>query len=92
MFCPLLLQVENEIYENGVLPYSMHSSIITLILKKGKDKRYIENLRPISLLSVPYKVIAKVMAIRLKNIVGDLVNTDQKSFLKGRYIEENRLH
>ena len=89
IFCPLLLQVVNEIYENGVLPNSMHSSIITLIPKKGKDKRYIENLRPISLLSVPYKVIAKVMAIRLKNIVGELIHTDQKGFLKGRYIGEN---
>ena len=57
--------------------------------KKGKDIRRVENLRPISLLPVPYKIIAKVMALRLNKIVDDTIHTDQTGFIKGRYIGEN---
>ena len=89
IFCPLFLAVVNEIYESGTLPESFSKSITTLIPKKGKDKRYIENLRPISLLSVPYKIIAKAMALRLKNSVGNIIHPDQTGFLKGRFIGEN---
>ena len=89
IFCPLFLAVVNEVYESGELPESLRGSVTTLLPKKGKDKRCIENLRPISLLPVPYKIIAKAMALRLKKVVGDLVHTDQKGFLKGRYIGEN---
>ena len=89
IFCPLLLEVIKEIFECGKFPESWSCSVITLIPKKGKDKRLIENLRPISLLPVPYKIIAKAMALRLNKVVGDLIHTDQRGFLKGRYIGEN---
>ena len=89
ILCPLFLAVVNEIYERGSLPESFSTSVITLIPKKGKDKRCVENQRPISLLPVPYKIIAKAMALRLKKVVGDIVHTDQTGFLKGRYIGEN---
>ena len=65
ILCPVFLAAVNEIYERGTLPDSFSSSVTTLIPKKGKDKRFIENLRPISLLPVPYKIIAKTMALRL---------------------------
>ena len=89
MLCPLFLKLTNEIYERGAFPESFSRSVLTLIPKKGKDKRHVENLRPISLLPVPYKIIAKAMAARLKKVVGDLIHTDQTGFLKGRYIGEN---
>ena len=89
IFCPLLLVVVHEIYERGNFPESFSRSITTLIPKKGKDKRYIENLRPISLLPVPYKIIAKAMALRLKKMISDMVHPDQTGFIKGRYIGEN---
>lgn len=86
---PLFLGVVNEIFDCGTFPESFASSVTTLIPKKGKDKRYIENLRPISLLPVSYKIIAKAMALRLKKVVGDVIHPDQTGFLKGRYIGEN---
>ena len=36
-----------------------------------------------------YKLIAKVIANRLQNVIGKLVNKDQTGFMKGRYIGEN---
>ena len=89
IFCPLLLGVVNETFESGFFPDTFSRSVTTLIPKKGKDKRYIENLRPISLLPVPYKIIAKVMALRLKNVVGGVIQADQTGFLTGRNIGEN---
>ena len=89
IFCPLLLGVANEIFDSGSFPDSFSRSVTTLIPKKGKDKRYIENLRPISLLPVPYKIIAKVMALRLKKVVGSVIHADQTGFLTGRNIGEN---
>ena len=36
-------------------------AIIRLIEKKGKDKRFIKNWRPISLLNVDYKIASKLL-------------------------------
>ena len=40
--------------------------IIELIEKKGKEKRFIKNWRPISPLNVDYKIVSKAFAGRLK--------------------------
>ena len=45
-------------YEFGELSNSQKQAIITLIDKKGKDKRMIKNWRPISLINVDTKIIS----------------------------------
>ena len=50
---------------------------------------YLNNWRPLSLLNVDYKLLAKVMALRLQKFLPQLVNTDQTGYVKGRYIGEN---
>ena len=67
----------------------MHDSITVLIPKKDKDPKKVENLRPISLLNVLYKILTKTMAIRLARVIPDLINRDQTGFIKGRFIGEN---
>jgi len=41
---------------------------------------------PISLLGSLYKVLAKVLANRLRNVVGSVISDTQSSFVKGRQI------
>ena len=41
---------------------SQRQAIIKLIEKKGKDKAFIKNWRPISLLNVDYKIALKALA------------------------------
>ena len=43
--------------EKGQLSISQHRVVIKLIEKKDRDKRYIKNWRPISLLNVDTKIM-----------------------------------
>ena len=49
----------------------------------------LRNKRPICLIDVLYKIVAKVLASRLSTTLNKLVNQDQTGFVKGRYIGEN---
>ena len=58
--------------------------IITLIEKKGKDRSFLENWRPISLVNVD----AKIIATRIKTALPDIIHHNQSDFDKDRYIGE----
>ena len=60
--------------------------MITLLEKKGKDKRLIKNWRPISLINVDTKIASKALAKRLENILPDLTHYNQNAYVKGRSI------
>ena len=53
----------------GELSAPQKQSVIRLIEKKDKDKSYIKNWRPISLLNVDTKILAKLLADRLKSVL-----------------------
>ena len=55
-----------EAKEKKKLSTSRRQAVIKLIGKKERDKRFIKNWRPISLLNADYKIIAKALATRLK--------------------------
>ena len=46
--------------------------MIILLEKKGKDRRFIKNWRPISLINVDVKIASKAIASRLEKIYPDL--------------------
>ena len=62
--------------------------MITLIEKKGKDKRYLNNLRPISLMNVDTKNASKAIATRLKMVIQKLIHHNQTAYVGNRYIGE----
>ena len=82
----LLVSSLNFSFEHGMLSPSQRNGIITLLPKKDRDPNFVKNYRPISLLTADYKLIAKTMANRLKQVLSDLIHEDQNGFLKGRYI------
>ena len=79
----LLLSSINYSWEVGELSTSQKQVVITLIEKKGKDKRYIQNWRPISLLNVDVKLISKVLAMRLKKVIDKVIRPDQTAYIPG---------
>ena len=89
ILCPNLLKCLNYAFGVGELSTSQRQAVITLIEKKGKDKRYIKNWRPISLLNVDAKILSKILASRVKKVISSLITSDQTAYVPGRVIGES---
>ena len=85
----LLLRCLNYSFEIGELSISQKQGIISIIPKGDKPRELLKNWRPISLLNVSYKILATCLANRIKKILDNLINENQKGFVPGRYIGEN---
>ena len=79
----------NFLFQSRKLSVSQRRGIISLILKKFKDKTLLENLRPILLLNVDYKIVTKAIAKRLEKVFPSIINPDHTGYVKSRYIGEN---
>ena len=82
----VLFDAINEAFEKDKLHPSALRGVITLLSKKNRDSRYISNMCPITLLNTDYKVIEKMLANRLKPILGKIINKEQKGFMSDRFI------
>ena len=78
----------NECFEKGEMSSSQKQAVITLIEKKGKDRSLLENWRPISLVNVDTKIMTKVIAWRIKNVLPDIIHHNQTGYVKDRFIGE----
>ena len=75
-------------FDNNRLSVTQNYGIISIIPKGNKDKRYLSNWRPITLLNTLYKLISGCIAERIKPVLHSLIHPDQKGFVAGRYIGE----
>ena len=73
----------------GCLTASLRQCIITCLPKAKKDRSLIKNWRPISLLSVIYKLASGTIAERLKKTLNYVISDCQTGFIKGRYISKS---
>lgn len=71
------------------LPESMGEAVIVVILKDGRDPSLCSSYRPISLINVDAKVLAKILANRLNTVITPLVHPDQMGFMPGRGTDIN---
>lgn len=78
-----IVKYVQEFFNTGILPNGCNASFITLI-PKVSFPTFVKDFRPISLIGVHYKIIAKILAQRLAKVVGKLVSKEQTSFIKGR--------
>ena len=60
-----------------------------MLEKKDKDKRFIKNWRPISLLNRDMKIISKILSTRMKNVLLFLISSNQMAYVKNRFISES---
>ncbi|GKA26227.1 ribonuclease H-like domain-containing protein [Tanacetum coccineum] len=73
------------VLESFVMPRGVNSSFITLI-PKISNPIHIKDFRPISLIGMQYKIIAKILANRLSNVIDKVVSKEQSAFIAGRQI------
>ncbi|GJU53272.1 putative RNA-directed DNA polymerase, eukaryota, reverse transcriptase zinc-binding domain protein [Tanacetum coccineum] len=67
------------------MPYGANSSFFTLI-PKVNNPTLITDFRPISLIGIHYKIIAKILANRLSKVIDKIVSKEQSTFIVGRQI------
>ncbi|KAI9559441.1 pol-like protein [Daphnia sinensis] len=89
---PLLKNEITEMYRfilnSQNLSKTQSTGIITLI-HKGGSRSVLGNWRPISLLCSDYKILAKILTLRLKNILPNIISEEQTGGIKNRDITQN---
>ncbi len=85
----LMLNSFNFAIEHGAFHRDQKTSLISLLLKKGKDPLDCSSYRPISLIPCDLKIYAKVFASRLEKVIHSLIKEDQTGFIKGRNASDN---
>lgn len=72
VFKSYMYAIVNEFYASSRLPRGCNTTYIALIPKIDEPKEF-KHYRPISMVECIYKVIAKLMAKRLKSVMSSLV-------------------
>ncbi|CAI6008857.1 unnamed protein product [Closterium sp. NIES-65] len=81
------MQLARNFAATATLPTSTKDAVTILLHKKG-GRDQLENYRPITLLSFTYKVIARVVADRMKKVLHEVISPEQYGFLPGRKLSE----
>uniref|UniRef100_A0A2N9J9F5 Reverse transcriptase domain-containing protein n=1 Tax=Fagus sylvatica TaxID=28930 RepID=A0A2N9J9F5_FAGSY len=85
-----IMQIFHHFFNHGSFTKSINATFIALIPKKPGAVE-IKDFRPISLVTGLYKIVAKVLANRLKAVLGKVVSAPQNAFVKGRQILDSVL-
>ena len=81
----MMTKVFQDIEQHGPIDTQFSEARMGLLYKK-KDKREIQNYRPITLLNTDYKIYTKTIANRLRIVAPKLIHKDQAGFMPKRSI------
>ena len=84
-----LVRSINESFDKGEMSVTQRQGIITCIPKDSKEKKFLKNWRPITLLNTSYKIAAACIAQRLRTVLPSIIHEGQTGFLPGRNINQN---
>ena len=79
----------NDIETFGLIPESTFAEGWMCPIFKKKDRTDIANYRPITVLNADYKILTRVLAVRLADAVPEIIHKDQAGFMRGRHIEDH---
>jgi exonuclease III len=79
----------NLINNKDELPSVFMESIVKLIPKNNNNLKNINDLRPISLTNIDYRIYTKVLANRLRLISGNIIGDHQTCSIPNRRINDN---
>jgi len=77
----------NEFYNGTVNLQCINNSYITLVPKTSNPET-VNDFRPISLLNISLKLLTKILADRLQNVILKLIHCNQYGFIRSRSIQD----
>ena len=80
-----VMEFFKEFYEKKKFVKSLNVTFLVLIPKKGNIED-VKDYRSISLLGSLYKILAKVLANRLRRVLNKVISPSQNAFVEGRQI------
>ncbi|CAJ0966526.1 unnamed protein product [Ranitomeya imitator] len=89
LICRDLLELYEEMVVEGRMPPSLREGMVMILYKRKGERCDLKNWRPITLLNVDYKILAKTMATRLKTVIGRIIHPDQTCGVPGRRIADS---
>lgn len=81
---PKLLEVYAEAYDNGHLPPSLREALLVMLLKPDKEPNSCDSYRPLSMINIDTKILAKMIALRLQPLLSFLILPKQSGFVPAR--------
>jgi len=85
-----LINMVKNFFSSGIFDEKLNETNICLISKVERP-REMSGFRPISLCNVSYKIISKILSLRLKKFLSELISETQSAFVAGRLITDNIL-
>ena len=79
----------NVLFQQKATPKTWNQAIISLIPKQTEKLNSLKYWRPISLLCTDYKILTKILANRLKQILPDIISQEQNCSIPQRTIFNN---
>ena len=83
-----LLKLYNEIYNTETIPDHFNEAMVVQIYKTGKTPELYSSYRPIALLNITYKILAKLIQRRLRDTLDDRIVDFQYGYRRGRSTAE----
>ncbi|KAI0523207.1 hypothetical protein KFK09_005601 [Dendrobium nobile] len=87
---PLVCKAVKSFFSKGYLPINVKATAIALI-PKSTHASNVTDFRPIALCNVFYKIISKILASRMKDIMPLIIEKNQAGFIKKRIATDNIL-
>ena len=84
-----LAKASSNIFAKGIFPNSLKIGVISLLPKGDKDKKLLQNWRPIVLLDATYKIISGVLTNRINKVLPSLISIYQSGFVPGRCLNDS---
>lgn len=80
-----ILDIVLSFFRTGRLPKGINTTYVTLLSKTVEPIEF-KDFRPISMIHGIYKIIAKILASRLKTVMQDIISINQSTFIADRNI------
>lgn len=85
----VILEIQ-AFFSSAILPKNINATHVRLIPKIHAPKK-VSEYRPLALCTVYYKIISKILTMRLQPVLQELISENQSAFVPNRAISDNVL-